>query len=115
MGHVESPKIVVDATRRGYAGRDNSLSFLQFQFFDLTRINPKSIEQDFPHIVETIVPLSGFGKTLDAMLEFHTRNGIRAINSTGRRDENGRDYIRWCFADPALAAAFAKEFDAQSK
>ena len=37
-------------------------------------------------IVETIVPLGGFGKTLDAMLEFRTRNGIRAINSTGRRD-----------------------------
>jgi hypothetical protein len=79
------------------------------------RTSRKSIEHDFPHIVETIVPLGGCGKTLDAMLEFHTRNGLRAINSTGRRDENGRDYIRWCFADPALAAAFAKEFDAQSK
>ena len=55
------------------------------------RTSPKSIERDFPHIVETIVPLGGFGKTLDAMLEFHTRNGIRAINSTGRRDENGRN------------------------
>jgi hypothetical protein len=41
------------------------------------------------------------------MFEFHTRNGIRAINSTGRRDENGRDYIRWCFADREIAAAFA--------
>jgi hypothetical protein len=44
------------------------------------------------------------------MLEFHTRNEIRAINSTGRRDENRRDYIRWCFADPAIAEAFAAKF-----
>jgi hypothetical protein len=77
------------------------------------RTSFKSIERDFPHIVETIVPLGGFGKTLDAMLEFHTRNGIRAINSTGRRDENGRDYIRWCFADRAATVAFAAEFGAK--
>jgi hypothetical protein len=43
------------------------------------RTSPKLIERDFPHIVETLVPLGGFGKTLDAMLEFHTRNGIRAL------------------------------------
>jgi hypothetical protein len=36
-----------------------------------------------PHIVETIVPLGGFGKTLNAMLEFHTRNGIRASIQPG--------------------------------
>ena len=77
------------------------------------RTSPKSIERDFPHIVETIVPLGGLGKTLDAMFEFHTRNGIRAINSTGRRDENGRNYIRWCFADREIAAAFAAEFSAK--
>jgi hypothetical protein len=76
------------------------------------RTSPNSIERDFPHIVEMIVPEGGFGKALDAMYDFHARHGIRAINSTGRRDENGRDYIRWCFADRGLAAAFAKEFDA---
>jgi hypothetical protein len=59
------------------------------------------------------VPLGGLGKTLDAMLEFHNRNGIRAINSTGRRDENGRDYIRWCCADQEIAAAFAVKFGAK--
>jgi hypothetical protein len=42
------------------------------------------------------------------MFDFHARHGIRAINSTGRRDENGRDIIRWCFADPKLAERFAK-------
>jgi hypothetical protein len=67
----------------------------------------KAIEKDFPHIVEMIVPEGGFGKTLDAMYDFHARHGIRAINSTGRRDWNGRDYIRWCFADPAIAEARA--------
>ena len=77
------------------------------------RTSPKAIERDFPHIVETIMPLGGLGKTLDAMLKFHTRNGIRAINSTGRRDENGRDYIRWCFADREIAAAFAAKFGAK--
>ena len=76
------------------------------------RPSAKSIERDFPHIVEMIVPEGGFGKALDAMYEWHTHRGIRAINSTGRRDENGSDHIRWCFADPAVAAAFASEFDA---
>jgi hypothetical protein len=46
------------------------------------------------------------------MLEFHTRNGIPAINSTGRRDENGPYYVRWCFADREIGAAFAAEFGA---
>jgi hypothetical protein len=44
------------------------------------------------------------------MHEWHTKRGIRALHSTGRRDENGRDYIRWCFADAEAAAAFASEF-----
>ena len=75
------------------------------------RASPKAIEREFPHIVEMIVPEGGFGRTLDAMFDFHARHGIRAINSTGRRDENGRDIIRWCFVDPAVAAAFADEFN----
>jgi len=74
------------------------------------RTSFKSLERDFPHIVEMIVPEGGFGKTLDAMFDFHARHGLRAINSTGRRDENNRDYIRWCFADADTAAAFAAEF-----
>ena len=74
------------------------------------RTSLKSLEQDFPHIVEMILPESDFGKQLDAMYEWHIHQGIRAINSTGRRDENGRNYIRWCFADPKLAEAFASEF-----
>ena len=30
------------------------------------------------------------------------------MHGRGRRDENGRDIIRWCFADPASAAAFTR-------
>jgi hypothetical protein len=30
--------------------------------------------------------------------------------TTGRRDENGHYCVAWCFADPALADAFASEF-----
>ena len=51
------------------------------------RTSLKSLEQDFPHIVEMIVPEGGFGKQLDAMYERHIHQGIRAINSTGRRDD----------------------------
>ena len=74
------------------------------------RQSAKAVEEDFPHSVDMVVPLGGLGNRLDAMYEFHTRHGIRSINSRGRRDENNRDYIRWCFADPKLAEAFAREF-----
>ena len=74
------------------------------------RTSSKAIERDFPHIVETIVPLGGLGKTLDAMYAFHARHGIQAQRGRSRRDEDGRDYIRWCFADPAIAEAFEARF-----
>jgi hypothetical protein len=73
----------------------------------------KSIERDFPFIVEIAVPPSGLGKTLDAMYVFHARHGIQAQRGRSRRDEDGRDYIRWCFADREIAAAFAAEFGAK--
>jgi hypothetical protein len=40
------------------------------------RTGPKAIEQAYPHIVEMIVPLGGFGKKLDAMYEWHRVRGI---------------------------------------
>jgi hypothetical protein len=76
------------------------------------RRSAKSIEKDFPHVVETIVPEGGLGKTLDAMHEFHKRHGVDAHTGKGRRDENNRDYIRWCFADAEMAKVFAAEFKA---
>jgi hypothetical protein len=62
------------------------------------RQSAKAIERDFPHVVETVVPEGGLGKTLDAMHDFHKHQGIEAHTGKGRRDKNGRDYIRWCFA-----------------
>jgi hypothetical protein len=76
------------------------------------RTSTKAIEQAYPHIVEMIVPLGGFGRKLDDMYEWHRARGIQDQRGRSRRDENGRDYVRWCFADPAMAAAFAKEFGA---
>jgi hypothetical protein len=73
------------------------------------RTSFKSIERDFPHIVEMVVPLGGLGKSLDAMYAWHHARGIQGMHGRGRREE-GRDYIRWCFADAVLAAAFAREF-----
>ena len=55
-----------------------------------------------------VVPLGGLGNTLDAMYEFHARYGIEP-QRPGRHDANG-SVIRWCFADPKLAEAFAREF-----
>jgi hypothetical protein len=60
----------------------------------------KAIERDFPYIVEMRVPLGGFGAKLDAMHEWHTKRRIRALHSTGRRDENNRYYIRWSLPMP---------------
>jgi len=74
------------------------------------RARAKEIEKDFPHIVEMRVPAGGFGSKLNAMHQWHQARGIRALNSTGRRDENNRDYIRWCFADPIAAKEFAEAF-----
>ena len=76
------------------------------------RTNPKSIERDFPHIVEMVVPEGDLGGWLDAVYEFHARHGIQAQRGRSRRDD-GRDYIRWCFADREIAAAFANEFGAK--
>jgi hypothetical protein len=73
------------------------------------RLTPKSIERDFPHVVEIAVPLGGLGKTLDAMYEFHRRYGIQAKLGRDRHDD-GRDYIRWRFADAEIAKSFAAVF-----
>ena len=66
-------------------------------------------ERDFPYVVEIVVPQGGLGKTLDAMYEFHARHNIHAKRGQGRRDHGGL-FIRWCFADPTIADAFAHEF-----
>ena len=75
------------------------------------RRSAKSVEQDFPHFVDVAVPANGLGSRLVAMYDFHARHGIEAKRGHGRR-ENGVSMIRWCFADAAVAAAFANEFGA---
>lgn len=69
----------------------------------------RAVEQDFPHFVDIAVPPGGLGSKLDAMYDFHARRGIQPKRGHGRHDANG-SVIRWCFADPALAARFASEF-----
>jgi hypothetical protein len=69
----------------------------------------KAVERDYPHFVDVAVPPGGLGSRLDAMYAFHERHGIRAKRGHGRHDANG-SVVRWCFADPAIAAAFTKEF-----
>ena len=44
------------------------------------------------------------------MYEWHRARGIQAMRGRGRRDENNRDYVRWCFADAETAEAFSAQF-----
>ena len=73
------------------------------------RSGAKSVERKFPHIVEMAVPLGGFGKRLDDMHEWHRARGIETQRGRGRHEDEC-DYIRWCFADPNIAAEFAAAF-----
>jgi len=84
------------------------IAYLSLSWLALT---DEAVEKDFPHFVDIVVTLGGLSKRLDAMYAFHTRQGIKPQRGHGRRDENGRDIIRWCFADPKLAEAFASEFN----
>ena len=74
------------------------------------RPSARAIEKDFPHVVEMIVPFGGFGKKLDDMYDWHLAKGIQDRRGRSRRDENGRNIIRWCFGDRAIAEAFAAKF-----
>jgi hypothetical protein len=69
----------------------------------------RAVEQAFPHFVDIALPPKGFGSKLDAVYDFHARRGIQPKRGHARHDANG-SVIRWCFADPALAARFASEF-----
>ena len=73
------------------------------------RTSPKSIERNFPHIVEMLVPEGDFGKWLDAMYEFHVRHGIKPQRGHGKHDAQGA-VVRWCFADKAMADSFRASF-----
>ena len=72
-------------------------------FFRHVRFGPEAEATRF-HIV---VPESGHSAD---MYEWHWARGIEAMRGSGRRDESGRFYVRWCFADPATKKAFAAQF-----
>jgi hypothetical protein len=74
------------------------------------RNKTKLVERDFPRHVDMMVPEFGFGTHLNAMYDWHHTRGVLALHGTGWRDENGRYWIQWCFADPKMAEAFASEF-----
>jgi hypothetical protein len=69
------------------------------------RSGPK---HNYPHIIEIAIPPGGLGRRLDAMHNFCAECGIRGRALTHRKE--GEFYIRWCFAYPAMAAAFVAEF-----
>jgi hypothetical protein len=73
------------------------------------RQSAKSIERDFPHFVDMVVPLGGLGKRLEAMYEWHAMHRIKPQRGHGSHDANG-SIIRWCFADPVMAKSFATAF-----
>ena len=50
--------------------------------------------------------------TLGRNARLASHRGVLALHGSGWRDENGRNWIRWCFVDPKLAEAFAAEFAA---
>lgn len=88
---------------------DITLTSRNLRFLTEGRSGSKAVERDFPHIVEIVVPPGGLGKRLDLMYDWHRSRGTEAHRG-GRRREEDRDIIRWCFADRALADAFAAAF-----
>jgi len=77
------------------------------------RPSANTLARDFPHMVEMPVPRSGFGNQLNAMFDWHSANSIESQRGPERRevaDHDTRYFIRWCFADRAMAEAFAAEF-----
>jgi len=73
------------------------------------RIGTKETERHYPHIVELMVPPSGFGTKLNDMHRWHSTRAIQTQRGRGRYYKE-RHYVRWCFADPEDAKAFQKEF-----
>ena len=66
-------------------------------------------ERHNPHMVELAVPQYGFGPTLSTMHDWHREHGMASKQGASWRDSAG-DHVRWSFADPEIANAFAKRF-----
>jgi hypothetical protein len=67
------------------------------------RPSEQTVARDFPHVVEIVVPLGGFGRKFDAM-HAHLR-GVEHVRGRGRR-EGEQDITRWRFARREDAEAF---------
>ena len=76
----------------------------------MSNAKAKSVERDFPHIVETAVPKASVSERLDAIYSFHRSHGIAARIGQEWLDERGRQHIRWCFGVPTVATLFKIEF-----
>jgi hypothetical protein len=75
----------------------------------LLNAKAKSVERDFPHIVETAVPKASLSVSLDTIYGFHRSHGIPPRIGQEWLDETGRHHIRWCFAVPTIAMLFQYE------
>ena len=47
---------------------------------------------------------------VEITVRWHWARDIEAMRGCRWRDDNGRDYIRWCFANLITAHYFAREF-----
>ena len=66
-------------------------------------------ERSYPHVVELPVPQGGFRETSFEIERFHREHGIESKLGRGSY-EDGQFYVRYCFADPAVADAFRDQF-----
>jgi hypothetical protein len=102
----EAPKAVAEYRAKEEATRELTAKLRAER---LAR-SAKAIENDHRHIVQMIVPLGGFGRKLDDMYEWHWARDIEAMRGSGWRDDSGRFYVRWCFANLITAQDFARKF-----
>ena len=66
-------------------------------------------EQEFPHLIELVVPLGSFGSRSAEFETFHRERSIPIRRGRSRHKAN-QSYIRFCFPDAATADAFRECF-----
>jgi len=67
-------------------------------------------ERDHPHVVELAHPPDGFRLVVvEEIMTFHTERGM-PIRRGRRQRRQDQQFMRFCFADPAVADAFQLHF-----
>ncbi len=66
-------------------------------------------EREFPHVVELVLPLSGFRSRIPEFEAFHRELGIPIRRGRGRY-ETEQLYVRFCFPHTTAADAFHDRF-----